>query len=46
VFWHTFVNIARNIALAISPAVFMSFNMMITLVALVIIGYWLIRREK
>jgi len=46
VFWHTFVNIARNIALAISPAVFMSFNMMITVVALVIIGYWLMRREK
>jgi len=46
IFWHTFVNIARNLALAMSPAVFMSFNMLITLGALVILAYWLIARPK
>jgi len=46
IFWHTFVNIARNLALALSPSIFMTFNMLITIGAIVIVVYWLVVRQK
>jgi len=46
VFWHTFVNIARNTALALSPSIFMTFNMLITVGAVAIVMYWLVARHK
>jgi len=46
VIWHTVVNIARNLALAISTPMFLSFNMLITLGALIIVGYWIVTRKQ
>ncbi|ARN75976.1 CPBP family intramembrane glutamic endopeptidase [Oceanicoccus sagamiensis] len=39
-FWHMFINIARNIGLAISPAVFMTMNTGVLLGAIAIAIYW------
>ncbi len=44
--WHTTVNIARNIALAISLPMFLTFNTLIMLGGISIVIYWLVSRAK
>ncbi|WP_101756816.1 CPBP family intramembrane glutamic endopeptidase [Oceanicoccus sp. KOV_DT_Chl] len=41
VLWHTLINIARNIALAVSPALFMTINVTVLLGAILIVIYWI-----
>lgn len=42
--WHAFINMARNVALAVSPAAFMAFGQIVLLIALVTIVVWLWQR--
>ena len=44
--WHTTVNIARNIALAISVPMFLTFNTFIMVVGIGIVVYWVITRKQ
>jgi uncharacterized protein len=44
--WHTTVNIARNIALAISVPMFLTFNTLIMVVGIGIVVYWVITRKQ
>ena len=44
--WHTVVNVARNMALAISVPMFLTFNMLVTVGALAVVSYWVITRKQ
>ncbi|MDG1462257.1 MAG: CPBP family intramembrane metalloprotease [Gammaproteobacteria bacterium] len=44
--WHTTVNIARNIALAISLPMFLTFNTLIMLGGIGIVVYWVVNRPQ
>jgi hypothetical protein len=44
--WHTTVNIARNIALAISVPMFLTFNTLIMVVGIGIVVYLVITRKQ
>jgi membrane protease YdiL (CAAX protease family) len=44
VIWHALINIARGLALAVSTAAFLALGQVVTVVAIVVIIYWLIKR--
>ncbi len=44
--WHTTVNVARNIALAISVPMFLTFNTLIMVVGIGIAVYWIVTRKR
>ena len=45
VLWHALINFARYVALAVSPAMFMTFSLLVTVLALPMVGWWLWRRR-
>lgn len=45
VLWHTFINIHRSLALAVSTSLFIAFGNAVLLGAAVIIVYWLVKRS-
>jgi membrane protease YdiL (CAAX protease family) len=44
--WHALLNITRGIALAISTPLFLAYGAVVMLGALVIVGYWTLRRVR
>jgi len=45
VLWHAVLNITRGIALGFSTGMFLAYGMVVTLGALGIIVWWLVRRR-
>ncbi len=45
-YWHALINIARNIALAISPSLFMTINTGVLLGAIAIVIYWFASKQQ
>lgn len=46
VLWHALINFARYVALAVSPAMFMTFSLLVTVLAVPMVGWWMARRQR